>query len=149
MYQLYMQKIDVYKLHFRTETFDLLYHEDLNRDIEEEPTYSVAGYANVADNGTANLYKQGQQLDRMLFVYMGRKDLEDALLGLGLDKYRDVPTDGDVIRLQDGFWEVITVDPEGYHMNDRNHPFDFQFLVVPWQRKGTPKTEIEKPFRRY
>ena len=149
MYQLYMHKIEVYKLNFRTETFDLLYHEDLNRDIKADPTYEVAGYCDVTDNGIASLYKQGQQLDRALFVYMSRKALEDVLLGLGMDKYRDVPTDGDVIRLQDGFWEVITVDPEGYHMNDRRYPFDFQFAVVPWQRKGTPKTVTEEPFRRY
>ena len=149
MYELYMRKVSVYKLNFRTDTFDILYHEDVNRDIEEDPTYEVPGYADVTDNGMANLYKQGQQLDRGLMIYMSRKALEDVLIGLGLDQYRDVPTDGDVIMLQDVLWEVITVDPTGYHMNDRDYPFDFQFAVTPWLRSGTPKSDTETPFNRY
>jgi hypothetical protein len=149
MYELYMRKIPVYKLNFRTDTFDILYHEDVNRDIMEAPTYECPGYVDVTDNGLVNLYKQGQQLDRGLMVYMNRKALEDILLGLNFDRYRDVPTDGDVIIIQGVLMEVTTVDPTGYHMNDRDLPFDFQFAVTPWLRSGTPKTATAKPFNRY
>ena len=149
MYELYMHKIKVYKLSFRTETFDILYHEDINRDIPEDATYSVPGYVEVSDPGQANLYKMGQQLDRTLMVFMSRKAVEDELAALGLDRYRDVPTDGDVMWIQDLFWEVTTVDPKGFHMNDRRFPFDFQFLITPWIRKGTPKDDTRTPFQRY
>lgn len=149
MYELYMRKIPVWKLNFRTATKNDLYHEDVNRDIPDEATYEVEGYVNVADNGIAALYKQGQQLDRQLWVYMSRKKLEDVLTLAGLDKYRDVPTDGDVIKIQDGLWEVITVDPEGYHMNDRTAPFDFQFNVVPWVRSSIPKNDTYEEVKRY
>lgn len=149
MYQLYMHKIPVYKLSFRTDTVDYLYHEDVNRDIPATPTYWVEAFVNVADNGLAALYKMGQQLDRQLWLYMSRKGLEDTLLGLGMDKYGDVPTDGDVVKIQDLFWTVITVDPEGYHMNDSRFPFDFQCNIVPWIRTSIPKGEDKKEFKRY
>jgi hypothetical protein len=149
MYQLYMHKMDVWKLHFRTPSVNYVYHEDINRNIPENPTYSVEGYIDVNDNGVATLYKQGQQLDRSLYVYMGRKNIEDVLSALGLDKYRDIPTDGDVIRIQNGLWEVITVDPEGYHMNNHTAPFDYQFFIVPWQKTSIPKEGGNIEFRRY
>ena len=149
MYQLYMRKVAVYKLHFRTSTVDYLYHEDVNRDIPDEPTYHVEAYVNVADNGLAALYKMGQQLDRQLWLYMSRKGLEDTLKGLGMDPWGDVPTDGDVVEIQHMKWTVITVDPEGYHMNDRNFPFDFQCNIVPWIRTSIPKGEDKKEFKRF
>jgi hypothetical protein len=149
MYSLYFQKVDVYKLHFRTSTADDLYHEDINRDIPTAPTYSVEAYVNVADNGVAALYKQGQQLDRQLWLYFSRKGLEDALTALGLDKYHDVPTDGDAVRIQDLLWEVITVDPEGYHMNDNRFPFDFQCNIVPWPKSDIPKGGDYEEVSRY
>lgn len=148
MYGLYFQKIDVYKLNFRTETKNDLYHEDQNRDIPDDPTYTVEAYVNVSDNGIASLYKQGQQIDRQLWLYFSRKGLEDTLTGLGLDKYRDVPTDGDVVQIQDSLWEVITVDPEGYHMNDRRFPFDFQCNIVPWIKSSIPKDDDYEEFKR-
>jgi hypothetical protein len=149
LYELYFQKIEVYKLNFRTATKNDLYHEDQNRDIPDTPTYRVEAYVNVADNGIAALYKQGQQIDRQLWLYFSRKGLEDTLLGLGLDKYRDVPTDGDVVKIQDTLWEVITVDPEGYHMNDRRFPFDFQCNIVPWQRSSIQKDDDYEEVKRY
>ncbi|MCG8430048.1 MAG: hypothetical protein MJA29_02600, partial [Candidatus Omnitrophica bacterium] len=149
MYALYMHKIDVFKLNFRTGTHDLLYHEDINRDIKDAPTYRVEAHCNVADNGIASLYKQGQQIDRQLWLYFSRKGLEDALKTQGFDEYRDVPTDGDVVKIQDTYWEIITVDPEGFHMNDRRFPFDFQANIVPWQRSAIPKDETRKEFKRY
>jgi hypothetical protein len=149
MYQLYFHKIDVFKLHFRTETKNDVYHEDVNRDIPSQPTYRVEAYCNVADNGIASLYKQGQQIERQLWLYFSRKLLEDVLSSMGLDKYGDVPTDGDVVRLQDTLWEIITVDPEGFHMNDRRFPFDYQANIVPWQRSTIPKDETYEEFRRY
>jgi len=149
MYELYMQKIDVYKLHFRTGTSNDVYHEDVNRDIPDNPTYRVEAYVNVADNGIASLYKQGQQIDRQLWLYFSRKLMENVLSEMGLDKYGDVPTDGDVVRIQDTFWEIITVDPEGFHMNDRRFPFDYQANIVPWQRSVTPKGGDVEEYRRY
>lgn len=149
MYELYFQKIAVYKLNFRTATKNDLYHEDQNRDIPDDPTYTVEAYINVADNGIASLYKQGQQIDRQLWLYFSRKGLEDALVELGLNKYRDVPTDGDVVKIQDTLWEIITVDPEGYHMNDRRFPFDFQCNIVPWQRSSIPKDDDYEEVKRY
>ena len=149
MYELYMHKIKVFKLISRTETWNDIYHEDINMDITADATYEVPGYADVNDNGLANLYKQGQQLDRSLFMYMSRKGLEDVLILAGLDKYRDVPTDGDVIILQNLYWEVMTADPEGYHMNFRDFPFDFQFAVTPWVRTGVPKDADNAPLSRY
>lgn len=149
MYNLYMHKIAVYKIISRTATVDYLYHEDINRDIPDTPSYYVEAFVNVADNGLAALYKMGQQLDRQLWLYMSRKGLEDTLLGLGLDRYQDVPTDGDVVEIQQMYWTVITADPEGYHMNFSNFPFDFQFNIVPWIRSSIPKEETKKPFARY
>lgn len=149
MYQLYMHQMDVYKLSFRTGTEVYLYHEDVHRDIPNAVTYSIEAYVDVTDNGIAALYKQGQQLDRQLYVYTSRKGLEDLLKGLSLDPYRDVPTDGDVVRIQDGLWEVMTVDPEGYHMNDRRYPFDFQFFIAPLQRSSVPQDDTREQFPRY
>lgn len=149
MYQLYMNKIAVYKLRFRTDTVDYIYHEDINRDIPDTPTYYVEGYTSVTDNGLAALYKQGQQLDRQLWLYFSRKGMEDELLRLGMDKYEDVPTDGDVVRIQEMYWTVVTVDPEGYHMNQPNFPFDFQCNIIPWIRTSIPKGENAKEFKRY
>lgn len=149
MYELYMHKVKVYKLISRTETWDDIYHEDINLDTAADATYEIPAYADVNDNGMANLYKQGQQLDRQLFLYMSRKGLEDVLTLAGFDKYRDVPTDGDVVMVQNMLWEVITVDPEGYHMNFRDFPFDFQCAIVPWIRSGVPKDADNEPFRRY
>jgi hypothetical protein len=149
MYELYMHKIEVYKLNFRTETYSDFYHEDINRDITDAPSYMVEAHCNVADNGIAALYKQGQQIDRQLWLYMSRKGLEDTLKLLGFDMYRDVPTDGDVVRIQDTYWEIITADPEGFHMNDRRYPFDYQYNIVPWERSAIPKDETRKEFKRY
>lgn len=149
MYELYMHKIPVYKLNFRTASKDDVYHEDVNRDIKDVPTYYIEAYVNVTDNGIASLYKQGQQLDRQLWVYVSRKKLEDVLTAAGFDSGHDVPTDGDVVKIQDLLWEVITVDPEGYHMNDRRFPFDFQFNVVPWVRSSIPKDDTYEEVRRY
>lgn len=149
MYQLYMHKIEVYKLNFRTDSVNYIYHEDIHRDIPSTPSYYIEAFVNVADNGLASLYKQGQQLDRQLWLYMSRKLLEDTLLGLGFDKYGDVPTDGDVVKIQDMYWTVITVDPEGYHMNDSRFPFDFQCNIVPWIRTSIPKEATKKEFKRY
>jgi len=149
MYQLYMHKIEVYKLNFRTEDVDYLYHEDINRDIPDTPAYILEAFVNVADNGLAALYKQGQQLDRQLWLYFSHKGLEDELTRLGMDKYEDVPTDGDVVKIQDMYWTVITVDPEGYHMNQSRFPFDYQCNIVPWIRTSIPKTTTAKPFKRY
>ena len=44
MYQLYMHKIEVYKLNFRTEDVDYLYHEDINRDIPDTPAYILEAF---------------------------------------------------------------------------------------------------------
>jgi hypothetical protein len=148
MYQLYMHQMDVYKLSFRTGTQTYLYHEDIHREMLDEPSYAIEAYVDVTDNGLAALYKQGQQLDRQLFVYTSRKGLEDVLKGLNLDYHRDVPTDGDIVRIQDGLWEVMTVDPEGYHMNDRRYPFDFQFMIVPLQRSSIPNDDTRESFKR-
>jgi hypothetical protein len=149
MYELYMHKVEVYKLHSRTETVNYIYHEDINMDIMDAPSYQVEAHCNVSDNGIAALYKQGQQIERQLWLYMSRKGLEDTLQLLGFDKYRDVPTDGDVVRIQDSYWEIITADPEGFHMNDRRFPFDFQFNIVPWKRSDIPKDATRKEFKRY
>jgi len=147
MYQLYFHKVDVFKLSFRTETSNDMYHEDINRDIPDTPTYRVEAQINVSDNGLAALYKQGQQIERQLYLYISRKLLEDTLVAAGLDRYRDVPTDGDVVKIQDGLWEVVTVDPEGYHMNARRYPFDFQAFIVPWQRSNIPKDDTYEEFK--
>lgn len=149
MYELYLHKIPVYKLNFRTPTKNDVYHEDVNRDIKDVPTYYCEAYMNVSDNGIAALYKQGQQLDRQLWVYMSRKKLEDVLTLGGFDKYRDVPTDGDIVKIQGLLWEVMTVDPEGYHMNAANAPFDFQFNVVPWVRSAIPKDATYEEVKRF
>lgn len=149
MYELYFHKIPVYKLNFRTGTHNDLYHEDVNRDIKNVPTYYVEAYVNVADNGIASLYKQGQQIDRQLWLYFSRKKLEDVLVAGGFDKYRDVPTDGDVVKIQDLLWTIVTVDPEGFHMNDRRFPFDFQANIVPWERSSIPKDDDHEEVQRY
>ena len=132
IYQLYFHEVKVYKLSYQTETVDRLYHEDVNFDIENTPNYLVAGYINVSDNGMANLKKAGQEIDRTLILHISRKLIEDTLFIAGMDKYKDVPTDGDVVEIQDMLWEVITVDPEGYHTNERRHPFDLNILLEPW-----------------
>lgn len=149
MYELYMHEVEVFKLHFHTGTENILYHEDINRDILSTATYIIPGYCDVSDNGLAALYKQGQQLDRQIFLYFSRKLLEDHLKTLGMDYYSDVPKDGDVVRIQTVYWEVMNSDPTGFHMNHRDYPFDFQCNIVPWQRTGTPKTATQKPFQRY
>lgn len=148
MYELYMHQMDVYKLNFRTGSETYVYHEDVHRELPAEVSYTIEAYVDVTDNGMAVLYKQGQQLDRRLYVYTSRKGLEDVLKSLNLDYYRDVPTDGDVVRIQDGLWEVITVDPEGYHMNDNRYPFDFQFLITPLQRSSIPQDDTHEVFKR-
>jgi len=149
IYELFMHDVEVYKLHFHTETENVLYHEDINRDILDTPTYIVHGYSDVSDNGLVALYKQGPQQDRQIFLYFSRKLLEDHLKSLGLDYYQDIPVAGDVVRIQESYWEVMNSDPEGFHMNFRNFPFDLQYNIVPWQRTGTPKTATKHIFERY
>lgn len=149
MYELYMHDVAVYKLNFHTGTENILYHEDINRDIPTTPTYIIHGYSDVTDNGLAALYKQGQKLDRQIFLYFSRKLLEDYLKSKGWDLYDYTPADGDVVNVQGYLWEVMNADPEGFHMNQRDYPFDYQFNIVPWQRTGTPKTTTKHIFERY
>jgi len=63
-------------------------------------------------------------------LYFSRKLLEDHLKSLGLDYYQDIPVAGDVVRIQESYWEVMNSDPEGFHMNFRNFPFDLQYNIV-------------------
>jgi len=139
IYGLYFHMVEVYKLQFKTGTHDDIYHEDVNFDIADTPSYEAPGYINVSDNGLATLTKAGQQIDRQLALYFSRKSVETILVAAGLDRYDDVPNDGDVVKIQDVLWEVITVDPEGYHMNDRRYPFDMQILIKPWDRDAVPR----------
>jgi len=149
MYRLYMYEVGVYKLNYKTGTENNLYHEDINRDILDEPHFYIQAHINVEDNGLANLYKQGQQIDRQLWMYASRSIVEDAVEAAGLNRLVDVPTDGDVITVQGMLWEIITVDPWGYTMGQRYYPYEYQAVIVPWKRSGTPKTEKYEEFKRY
>lgn len=144
IYGLYYHLVEVYKLQFMTETVDNIYHEDINTDIPDAPTYRVPGYVNVSDTGLmGEITKAGQNTTRQLALFFSRKSLEDTLLIAGMDIYEDVPGDGDVVTIQGYWWEVISVDPADYHMNDRDFPFDFQVLIRPWDRD-----DIKRPRRR-
>lgn len=143
IYGLYFHLVDVYKLEFMTETVDDIYHEDINTDIPATPNYSVPGYINVTDQGISELAKAGQHVNKQLSLFFSRKALEDTLLIAGMNIHKDVPNDGDVVTIQDLWWEVITRDAADYHMNDRRFPFDYQFLIRPWDREA-----IRRPRRR-
>jgi hypothetical protein len=134
IYELYYHPVDIYRLNYTTSTVDRFYHEDVNYTIPETPSYSLPGYVNVSDNGLAALHKAGQQIERQLFLYFSITLMKATLEELGLNGYTDVPTDGDVVKIQDLFWDIITVDPEGYHSNQRRFPFDYQCLIQPWRR---------------
>ncbi len=144
MYQLYFQKVLIWKLRYRTPTYDDLYGEDINYDIDEIPTFTIPGYVNVSDNGVATLKKAGQEIERTFYLYFSRKLVEDTLLLAGFDKYDDVPTDGDVVRIQDLWWEIITADPSGYHMNDRQFPFDMECPIIPWKRDAIDRERFRR-----
>ena len=102
----------------------------------------ITGVSKGGAGAVAYIVSAGNGLESFIYREI------DRLSEMGLDKYGDVPTDGDVVRIQDTFWEVITVDPEGFHMNDRRYPFDYQANIVPWQRSVTPKDENYEEFRR-
>jgi len=148
MYKKYMYEVEVYKLNYQTGTENRLYHEDINRDIADSPHFMMQAHVNVEDNGLANLYKQGQQIDRQLWMYASRKIVEEAVANAGLDPLHDVPTDGDVVKVQGILWEIVTVDPWGYTVGQRYYPFEFQSVIVPWKRSGTPKSETYQEFKR-
>lgn len=139
LYQLYCDDIRVFKLMYKTNpSKDLVYHEDPKAYLQDAPTYTIPGYVNVADDGVAALQKGGLHVERQLRCYFSRKLLEDALVKAGLDKYKDVPEDEDVLYIQDGYYEIITVGIEGYHTNHQRFPFDYACLVKPWQRDSQP-----------
>ena len=135
MYTMYFPKIEVFKT-TSSGTYDNFYHEDVNRTIPAISTYSVEGYMNITDNGLANLYKGGIQVDRQLIAYFSRALLEEVLRFKKLDIYADIPTDGDNILVQNIMFKIITVDPEGYHSNTRTLPYDYAVLVKPEAKRS-------------
>jgi hypothetical protein len=140
VYKLYFQQIEVYKSS-STATYDDFYHEDINRTQPETYSYKCAGYLNVTDNGLANMYKGGVQIDKRLMVYFSRALLEETLRFEQLDIYDDIPKDGDVLKIQGVWFKIITVDPEGYHAGERYYPFDYALLVKPEAEKSITHSE--------
>ena len=128
LYKLFCPDVEVY-LTTSTNTYDNFYHEDVNRTRPLTPTYTCPAYINVTDNGMVALYKGGVQLERRLVVYFSRSLLEDKLRSLKLDIYDDIPDDGDVLKIQNVWFKIITVDPEGYHAVSRNYPYDYAVSV--------------------
>lgn len=144
VYRLYYQPIKVWKLSYTTSTVDRLYHEDINMDISDSPSYVVQGYIDVSDNGLATLRKAGQEIAVERFAYFSRKLIEDTLSELGFDPLADVPTGGDVLEIQGVLWEVIAVDPVGFHMNDRMYPTDLQAFIRPWRRDAIARDRFRR-----
>lgn len=128
LYKLYFQEVSVYLVR-ATATYDDFYHEDVGRTRPATPTYTCPGYINVSDNGMVALYKGGLQLERRLTVYFSRSLLEETLRNHKLDIYKDIPDDGDVLRIQNVWFKIITVDPEGYHAVERDFPYDYAVSV--------------------
>jgi hypothetical protein len=135
-YRLYYHDVNFYLLNKRTGATDYIYHEDINYDIANVPSFKIPAYVNVMESGNVNLTKAGQDVDRKLQLLVSRKILEETYIQVGLDIDKDYPLDGDVVRLQDAFYEIIYGNFTSYHSNETKYPFDLQFLIIPWKRES-------------
>jgi hypothetical protein len=135
-YRLYYHDVNFYLLNKRTGATDYIYHEDINYDIDSVPSFKIPAYVNVIDSGNVNLTKAGQDVDRKLNLYVSRKLLEETYVAVGLDIETDYPLDGDVVKLQDMFYEIIYCNYTSYHSNETKYPFDLAFLIIPWKRES-------------